>query len=48
MAKLNNFNYVEVNSKAIEIALQIVAVDHSRVNGIQKYYKDFLKPMSLF
>ena len=50
----NNFNYVEVNSKAIEVgdeALQtkqnipnqIVAVDHSRVNGIQKILQDFPK-----
>ena len=50
----NNFNYVEVNNKAIEVgdeALQtkqnipnqIVAVDHSRVNGIQKILQDFPK-----
>ena len=50
----NNFNYVEISSKAIEVgdeALQtkqnspnqIVAVDHSRVNGIQKILKDFPK-----
>ena len=49
-----DFNYVEVNSKAIEVgdeALQtkqnipnqIVAVDHSRVNGIQKILQDFPK-----
>jgi tetraacyldisaccharide 4'-kinase len=50
----NNFNYVEVNSKAIEVSdealqtkqnipNQIVAVDHSRVNGIQKILQDFPK-----
>ena len=47
-----DFLYVEINSKAIEVgdeALQskqnipnqIVAVDHSRVNGIQKILQDF-------
>ena len=48
----NNFNYVEIKSKAVEVgdeALQskqnlpnqIVGVDHNRVNGVQKILKDF-------
>ena len=50
--KTNNFIYVEINDKALEVgdeALQskhnypnqIVAVDKSRVNGVQKILKDY-------